>query len=224
MYDHERRAYSAGSTPGLGQLLVSAQNFAKVADGYIVPTALCLEPIGSDPAPAAPTNEVVRSFLENVVSQYGSKSVLFISFEYVFRVNSSGKGLVCELWVEQRVILRSGAVGWLLTHGGYNSMTESLSQAIPLIVWPINAEQPLNTSLLATGPNPVAIELLQVRTGPQRAPSLRGGPEITGTVEAATAEFAEAFAATRGPRHRCGTIWSSLHQVNAPTVFVFKRL
>ncbi|KAJ6569791.1 hypothetical protein DFH09DRAFT_1033577 [Mycena vulgaris] len=269
MYDYERLAYAAGLTPGFAPLFVSGQDFAKVADGYIVPTALCIEPVGVpqcrdfyekrgqelftvglqshelcwiDASPVAPTNEVVKSFLDDAMRQYGPKSVLYISFGSLFfpiatpqlvealidtlltlekpfpfifalggklaslpkalveRVNSSGKGLICEFWVEQRAILRYGAVGWFLTHGGYNSMTESLSQEIPLIIWPTNAEQPLNAALLSLGPNPVAIELFQVRTGAQLAPSLRGGPKITGTVQDATAEFVAAFEAARGPR------------------------
>jgi hypothetical protein len=41
---------------------------------------------------------------------------------------------------------------------------------------------------------------LQVRTGPQLGPSLRGGPKITGTVEDATAEFKAVFEAARGQK------------------------
>ncbi|KAJ7656604.1 hypothetical protein B0H17DRAFT_904307, partial [Mycena rosella] len=113
--------------------------------------------------------------------------------ELIERVNTSGKGLICQFWVEQRAILQHGAVGWFLTHGGYNSACESLSQGIPLIVWPTAGEQPINAALLSTGPNAIAIELMQVRTGPQIGPSLRGGPKITGTVEDATAEFRGTF-------------------------------
>jgi hypothetical protein len=100
-------------------------------------------------------------------------------------------------------------------------VTESLTRGIPLIVWPSGAEQPVNAAFLSTGQNPVAIELFQVgtpfalmawprpynlmapsqiRTGPQLAPSLRGGPTITGTVEDATKEFREVFDAARGKR------------------------
>ncbi|KAJ7751878.1 hypothetical protein DFH07DRAFT_825755 [Mycena maculata] len=269
MYDYERFAHAAVAPDGLGRLFASAQKLAKVADGYIVPTALCLEPVGvphcrelyrklgqelftvglqthdlawSDAAPIPPTNAVVRTFLDNAVSQYGPRSVLYISFgsfffplatpqliealvntlldldnpfpfifalggkmaslprEIIDRVNSSGRGLVCESWVEQRAILQHAGVGWFLTHGGFNSITESLSQGIPLIIWPTNAEQPVNAALLSSEPNPVAIELLQVRTGPQLGPSLRGGPTITGTVDDASAEFRAAFDAARGAR------------------------
>ncbi|KAJ7734357.1 hypothetical protein DFH07DRAFT_754405, partial [Mycena maculata] len=269
MYDHERMAHGAGPPEGMPQIMAAAQKFAKVADGYIVPTATCIEPVGvpqcrklyrtlrqelftvgmqthelcwSDAAPSPPTNSTVKTFLDKAVSQYGPKSVLYISFgsfifpvctpelveklveilmglekpfpfifglagklaslpkEMIEWVNSSGKGLVCDSWVEQRAILQHGGVGWFLTHGGFNSVTESLSQGIPLIVWPTNSEQPINAALLSSEPNPVAIELLQVRTGPQLGPSLRGGPPITGTLNDVGDEFKATFKAARGAR------------------------
>ncbi|KAJ7136277.1 hypothetical protein C8R46DRAFT_969771 [Mycena filopes] len=117
------------------------------------------------------------------------------------RVNATGKGLICDFWVEQRAVLQHPALGWFLTHGGFNSITEALTQGIPLIIWPTGAEQPVNAALLSAAPHPVAIELLQVRTGPQLiGPSLRGGAEITGTVEDAAADFKTTFADARGAR------------------------
>jgi hypothetical protein len=62
-----------------------------------------------------------------------------------------------------------------------------------LIIWPTNSEQPVNAALLALGVHPVAIELMQVRTGTQLAPALRGGPTISGAVADASAEFKAAF-------------------------------
>lgn len=35
------------------------------------------------------------------------------------RVHESGKGLICDFWVEQAALLQHGAVGWFLTHGGF---------------------------------------------------------------------------------------------------------
>ncbi|KAJ6575655.1 hypothetical protein DFH09DRAFT_1031821 [Mycena vulgaris] len=119
---------------------------------------------------------------------------------FIETVNASGKGLICDFWVEQRAILQHAALGWFLTHGGFNSVSESLSQGIPLIVWPTTAEQPINAALLSSEPNPVAFELLQIRTGAQLGPSLRGGPKITGTIEDAAAEFEAVFAAARGSK------------------------
>ncbi|KAJ7711026.1 hypothetical protein B0H14DRAFT_700597 [Mycena olivaceomarginata] len=116
------------------------------------------------------------------------------------RVHESGKGLICDFWVEQAALLQHGAVGWFLTHGGFNSVSESLTQGIPLIIWPVAAEQPVNAGLLSAEPNAVAIELFQVRTGPQLDPSLRSDAKITGTVLAASDEFKAAFTAARGSR------------------------
>ncbi|KAK7063326.1 hypothetical protein R3P38DRAFT_3164317 [Favolaschia claudopus] len=120
------------------------------------------------------------------------------------RVHKSGKGLICDFWVEQRAILQHGAVGWFLTHGGANSLSESLTQGIPLIIWPVAAEQPLNAALFSAEPNPVAIELFQIRTGPHIGPSLHTEASITGTIEDATKEFKATFDVARvgvcGPR------------------------
>ncbi|KAJ7340025.1 hypothetical protein DFH08DRAFT_915751 [Mycena albidolilacea] len=120
--------------------------------------------------------------------------------DLVKRVSASGKGLICDFWVEQRALLQHGAVGWFLTHGGFNSVCESLTQGIPLIIWPVGAEQPINAAFLSAEPNPMAIELFQVRTGPQLGPSLHSNAEITGTVQVASEEFRAAFAAARGAR------------------------
>ncbi|KAK7007570.1 hypothetical protein R3P38DRAFT_3027970 [Favolaschia claudopus] len=120
--------------------------------------------------------------------------------ELIQRVNESGKGLICDFWVEQRAILQSGAVGWFLTHGGFNSVGESLTQGIPLIVWSCAAEQPINAAFLSASANPVAIELFQIRTGPHIGPSLHTDIKITGTVEDAVEEFKSVFTDARGAR------------------------
>ncbi|CAK5264013.1 unnamed protein product [Mycena citricolor] len=104
-------------------------------------------------------------------------------------------------WVDQKAVLKGGAIGWFLTHGGYNSLTEGLSQGIPLIFWPIGADQALNAAVYTTGPCPVGIELFQIRSGTQLGPSLRPeAPKITGTVEDAKTEFEQAFRDLKGPR------------------------
>ncbi|KAF8184335.1 hypothetical protein K438DRAFT_1837898 [Mycena galopus ATCC 62051] len=120
--------------------------------------------------------------------------------DLIQHVNDSGKGLICDFWVEQRALLQHGAVGWFLTHGGFNSVSESLTQGIPLIIWPVGAEQPINAAFLSAEPSPVAIELFQVRTGPQLGLSLHSNEQITGTVQAASEEFKATFAAARGSR------------------------
>jgi hypothetical protein len=47
-----------------------------------------------------------------------------------------------------------------------SSISESLSQGVPLILWPLGGEQAVNAALLSSGQNPLAIELLQVSASP----------------------------------------------------------
>lgn len=83
--------------------------------------------------------------------------------EIVERVHSSGKALIQNSWVDQQAILQHPAVGWFLTHGGWNSIAEGLAQGIPLIVWPLTqSDQAINAAMLSTCDRPVAFELMQV--------------------------------------------------------------
>ena len=50
-------------------------------------------------------------------------------------------------WVDQRAILAHECVKGFLSHGGWNSALESISACVPLAVWPMGAEQPLNAKL-----------------------------------------------------------------------------
>ncbi|KAJ7653744.1 hypothetical protein B0H17DRAFT_394627 [Mycena rosella] len=111
MYGYERVVYAAGALQGITQLFVAAQKLIKHVDGHIVPTATCFEPVTvpycrelykkrgqelftvgmqahelcwTDAAPIPPTNEVVRSFLDRAVAQYGARSILYISFGSLF--------------------------------------------------------------------------------------------------------------------------------------------
>ncbi|GMH17552.1 hypothetical protein Nepgr_019393 [Nepenthes gracilis] len=71
-----------------------------------------------------------------------------------------GRGLVVRGWVEQRRILAHAAVGGFLSHGGWNSVLESLTAGVPLLVWPMGAEQPLNAKFV--------VEVLAAGIGIQR--------------------------------------------------------
>jgi hypothetical protein len=42
--------------------------------------------------------------------------------ELIDHARASGRGLICDFWVEQSAILQHAAVGWVLTHGGYKYM------------------------------------------------------------------------------------------------------
>ncbi|TQE09117.1 hypothetical protein C1H46_005270 [Malus baccata] len=58
-------------------------------------------------------------------------------------------GLVIPLWAPQVEILSHPSVGGFLSHCGWSSTLESLTNGVPMIVWPLFAEQRTNATLLA---------------------------------------------------------------------------
>lgn len=63
----------------------------------------------------------------------------------------SGKGLMVREWVDQRLILGHRSLGGFLSRCGWNSVLESISADVPILAWPMIAEQPLNAKLVVNG-------------------------------------------------------------------------
>ncbi|GAB4861622.1 hypothetical protein Ancab_036872 [Ancistrocladus abbreviatus] len=59
-----------------------------------------------------------------------------------------GRALVIPSWAPQFRVLSHGSTGGFLTHCGWNSILESVVCGIPLIVWPLYAEQKSNSVIL----------------------------------------------------------------------------
>ncbi|PNX55318.1 soyasapogenol B glucuronide galactosyltransferase-like protein [Trifolium pratense] len=64
------------------------------------------------------------------------------------RVKESKKGYVIWNWAPQLLILDHPATGGIVTHCGWNSILESLNAGLPMITWPMFAEQFYNEKLL----------------------------------------------------------------------------
>ncbi|KAK1389360.1 putative hydroquinone glucosyltransferase-like [Heracleum sosnowskyi] len=65
-----------------------------------------------------------------------------------FMKRTGGQGLVVPSWAPQVKILGHEATGGFLSHCGWNSSLESLVHGVPMIVWPLYAEQRMNATLL----------------------------------------------------------------------------
>lgn len=68
--------------------------------------------------------------------------------EYDFEGKIEGRGLVIRGWAPQVAILSHSAIGSFLTHCGWNSSIEGISAGVPMITWPLFADQVFNAKLI----------------------------------------------------------------------------
>ncbi|XP_040385489.1 anthocyanidin 3-O-glucosyltransferase 2-like [Oryza brachyantha] len=77
-----------------------------------------------------------------------------------FLERTKERGLVWSKWAPQKEILAHRAVGGFVTHCGWNSTLEALWHGVPLVPWPLYAEQHLNAfELVAVMGVAVAMEV-----------------------------------------------------------------
>ncbi|XP_054814941.1 anthocyanidin 3-O-glucosyltransferase 5-like [Prosopis cineraria] len=65
-----------------------------------------------------------------------------------FTSRTHESGLVVPMWAPQSEILEHSSVGAFMTHCGWNSTLEAITNGVPMIAWPLYAEQKMNAAAL----------------------------------------------------------------------------
>ncbi|GJJ16201.1 hypothetical protein Clacol_010497 [Clathrus columnatus] len=115
--------------------------------------------------------EVILEMKIPLILSFNSKD-FEMPFQMQKRLDSSNIALV-STWVPQHVILGHPVTGWFMTHCGNNSVTESVSHGVPMIAWPLSADQPVNAAYMSSVLN-IAYELFETRIGSGLRPLYRG--------------------------------------------------
>lgn len=64
------------------------------------------------------------------------------------RMKKTNKGLIIKGWAPQLLILEHASVGGFMTHCGWNSTLEGVCAGVPMVTWPLSAEQFYNEKLV----------------------------------------------------------------------------
>ncbi|KAJ3684897.1 hypothetical protein LUZ61_014061 [Rhynchospora tenuis] len=65
-----------------------------------------------------------------------------------FLDRTKDRGMVVNSWAPQVEVLQHDAIGGFITHSGWNSILEAITAGVPMVCWPLYAEQRMNRRYL----------------------------------------------------------------------------
>jgi UDP-glucosyl transferase 73C len=85
-----------------------------------------------------------RPFIWVIRGGYKREEMETLLSEDGFEERVKGRGFLIWGWAPQVLILSHPAIGGFLTHCGWNSTLEGISAGVPMVTWPLFAEQFFN--------------------------------------------------------------------------------
>ncbi|TKW10436.1 hypothetical protein SEVIR_6G164401v4 [Setaria viridis] len=89
-----------------------------------------------------------RADLKKILEQRGEPDLDALLPEG-FLERTRGRGLVVRSWAPQAAVLRHPATAAFVTHCGWNSALEGVAAGVPMLCWPLYAEQLMNKVFMA---------------------------------------------------------------------------
>ncbi|TKW06967.1 hypothetical protein SEVIR_7G275800v4 [Setaria viridis] len=134
-----------------GEAAVAAANLSAWLDafpeGSVVYVCFGSQAVLTPAVAAALAEALERSAVPFLwVVSTGNSGVVPEGFEA--RTAAAGRGLVVRGWAPQLATLRHAAVGWFMTHCGWNSVLEAAAAGVPMLAWPMTADQFANAWLI----------------------------------------------------------------------------
>lgn len=137
---------------------------------------------------------VLRVLLElgvPIVMVMSDAAVAALPSDLTLAIKESGLTFI-NPWAPQQYVLAHPAIGWFLSHCGINGTLESLSLGVPMICWPLFADQPV-LSILVSQVYGCGYELTEVRRGFGLKYRASTGKTPTGKIEEVIKEAKEVF-------------------------------
>ncbi|CAD6217640.1 unnamed protein product [Miscanthus lutarioriparius] len=90
-----------------------------------------------------------------------------------FLERTRARGLVVKLWAPQVDVLNNRATGAFVTHCGWNSVMEAITAGVPMLCWPLYAEQKMNSVVMVEEVG-IGVDLVGWQQGLVKAEEVEG--------------------------------------------------